>query len=532
MAVLGTVLSVSKIDNPVNTLYTALLSSPTPSDETLQTAAARHALDTADQELMVILLRRTDLFADVDALLAECELPRVRAAWLARPGRSADVVTAHVRGESRATVLAAVASHPATPITILETLAGDSRRSILEALLSNPSSPDTALVKAISQLGENPRSYRVASFIANRLEERSDLHERIAQRCGPLVAHQLLRSGSLLSAVALTRLCRLMVVEPLQRAAQSATSNPKSLQPTRWGTGNRVYNELLVAIDSIERLASQPHFTPSQLAGSSQSMVSITGALNGAGIRPPVTGPLCDLVMRASGGEQDAIDALVGHQRRRDLGTVATSEDHTTLVDAVKAAMTERHQVGLFQALLSNPRLRLEHLEIFSGERPFFRLSGEFHESGFFQLFLQCVVNVRDSIDEPLARRLGKYGALLCVRGGAAQTQPRLRQVLAALPTAEEHIYDVFVEACTGNIWLLDAVLGETEHLPEILTRLDATELTRVVHQRPDLAKQIAEMLTTELGGDHVTWETFATIARDSTLPVVQSAKAASRLTI
>jgi hypothetical protein len=103
--------------------------------------------------------------------------------------------------------------------------------------------------------------------------------------------------------------------------------------------------------------------------------------------------------------------------------------------------------------------------------------------------------------------------------------------VLAALPTAEEHIYDVFVEACTGNIWLLDAVLGETVHLPEILTRLDATELTRVLQQRPDLAKQIAEMLTTELGDDHVTWETFATIARDSTLPVVQSAKAASRLT-
>jgi hypothetical protein len=196
--------------------------------------------------------------------------------------------------------------------------------------------------------------------------------------------------------------------------------------------------------------------------------------------------------------------------------------------------MTERHQVGIFQSLLQNPNLRLEHLTHFSGPRPDFRLTGEYQEAAFFQLFLHAVSNLSRpgsaEVSVAVLERYAAYGGSLCSRGPAQHAPTRLVKVITALPAQAPLIYDAFVSFVQQMRMVLEGFDNHDPHVPEIIVRLDAGLLSRVILSRPELIPVVRDLLLNALGQDPAVWETFNTLGQDNGQPVIASAVAAAHL--
>jgi hypothetical protein len=88
---------------------------------------------------LVVLAGRADLDPAVDELIGTITAPTIRAAWLARPGRSLDALAAAGRKQAHATIVDVVARVPGLPADVYETIAGRKHRAACTALLENPS---------------------------------------------------------------------------------------------------------------------------------------------------------------------------------------------------------------------------------------------------------------------------------------------------------------------------------------------------------------------------------------------------------
>lgn len=93
-----------------------LVASPDPLPPAIQTnlvdlAMVSGRLSKSEREaLLRLLLARPDLDPVLDARIGEERSARVRASWVARPGRSIDEIIAVLDGESRQSVLAEIAA--------------------------------------------------------------------------------------------------------------------------------------------------------------------------------------------------------------------------------------------------------------------------------------------------------------------------------------------------------------------------------------------------------------------------------------
>jgi hypothetical protein len=518
-------------DQPVNRLYLSLAHGDAPLPSSVQSAMARHGLRSADSALLTALLERVELDPEIDTLLADCSLPRVRAAWLTRSGRDPAKVSELLRGEKRATVLAVVAAHPQTPVDLLNELSGDRRPSVLEALLENPNSPDDAVIAAVIRLGEQPRTYKAASYVDRRLEQRPDLHDTIARRCGAAVGNKLLRSGSVLGSAALAHLSNNLIVQPLLRAVHISTERPEHFRLSHWGSSNnRPVGQVLLALDCIDRISSQSAFELDMLGDAATSWSAIQANLSTAGVRSPNVTRTATLVFAALAGDKKATEQLRRHSMVTDLELLRRTDDERLLQDAVSAAMVLRPAVGLFEALASNPFLRLHHLQYYSGVRPDFRLGNEYAEAGFFRLYLATLGRIDADLQADELRNYGIYGGHLCARAGVAMVQDRLERVLAVAPCEPEHVLDGLIEAASDDADLLSGLLTDTEFAGPVLARVDTSSAASVVARHPALAGVVTALLKERLGDHERNWDTFAILAADSELPLDATAAASTSL--
>jgi hypothetical protein len=528
-------------DQPVNRLYLSLARGDAPLPSSVQSAMARHGLRSADSALLTALLERVELDPDVDNLLAECSLPRVRAAWLTRSGRDANLVSELLRTEKRATVLSVIAANPQTPAELLNTLAGDRRPSVLEALLENPNSPDDAVVAAVIRLGEQPRTYKAASYVDRRLEQRPDLHDTIARLCGAAVGNKLLRTGGILGSAALAHLSNNLIVQPLLRAVRISTERPEHFKLTHWGSSNnRPVGQVLLALDCIERVALQGSFELDMLGDAATSWNAIQANLAAAGVRSPNVTRTATMVFAALAGDKNATEQLRRLRMVTDLELLRSTGDDKLLQNALTAAMGSRPAVGLFEALESNRSLRLQHLKHFSGDRPDFRLHNEFAEAGFFRLYLATLRCLSDKLasvdldpDEPASeelRQYGLYGGGLCARVGVTRVQERLERVLAVWPGETTDVLDGLIHAASDDPDLLSGLLTDTTFAGAVLARVDASSAASVVAGHPALAGLVTALLSERLGEHERNWDTFAILAADSELPLDATAIASTSL--
>ena len=97
---------------------------------------------------LVKLCSIEDLDPAVDALLATIPNPRVRSAWLMRPGRTQDEIVTMIRSEKRVTILAEIAALELPPGLHARLLEATDSVKVSLAIVESPHAPAELRVQA------------------------------------------------------------------------------------------------------------------------------------------------------------------------------------------------------------------------------------------------------------------------------------------------------------------------------------------------------------------------------------------------
>ena len=143
-------------------VYAAAADSPTPIPSDTQDAILKFCLKASAgpeaEGILISMASRSDLSPASEKILSKVTTAKVKATWMSRPGLSADQISVLLKGEKRATVLAAIAASEQASTTLLSALAEDPRPTVAWAILRNPKSPSPARSKAMLALLSPGRS--------------------------------------------------------------------------------------------------------------------------------------------------------------------------------------------------------------------------------------------------------------------------------------------------------------------------------------------------------------------------------------
>lgn len=137
----------------------------------IQHRIASHALRDGDTDLLLGLLGRSELDADVDRRIGEStELP-VLITWMLRPGRDPETVAGRVAREKRVTVLAVLADTPGLPRSVYENLADHHSEKVLKALVTGTACDTEIRRRAVRGLVSRPPRAAYADTCSSALRD-------------------------------------------------------------------------------------------------------------------------------------------------------------------------------------------------------------------------------------------------------------------------------------------------------------------------------------------------------------------------
>lgn len=207
--------------------YKAAAQSPANLPPHLEEAMVRWALAHKDSsyssDVLVSLCRRESILDSTDKALSKVQVASVKAAWLSRPGRSAELLSSLLGKEKRATVLVSIAQSANASEDVLAALAGDSRPSVVWAVLSSPNASSAVKAKALvnaSCASQAFKNYDNIQLFRRLVAELPSSHEMIALKSSEPLALKLLLSSSSLSPAAQSALAQKLVIDRIDSALE------------------------------------------------------------------------------------------------------------------------------------------------------------------------------------------------------------------------------------------------------------------------------------------------------------------------
>lgn len=170
-------------------MYSVLLDLPTPSLE-IQRSVLAYAVRTKETSLVAKLARHDALEFEIDLALRDNDAAVVKAAWAARPGRTAEELVDLVRNEKRVTILSALAERDDLPADVYTAIAGTAKGvTPLLRVVGNTVAPDEARFVAASRYIEMAPEviedirldHKVITFYGKLFEEGPDLVDRVVR---------------------------------------------------------------------------------------------------------------------------------------------------------------------------------------------------------------------------------------------------------------------------------------------------------------------------------------------------------------
>lgn len=136
------------------------------------------------ESILVSMASRSDLSSASEKTLSKVSIAKVKAAWMSRPGLSADQITLLLKGEKRATVLAAIAASELASSTLLSALAEDPRPTVAWAILRNSKTHSAARAKAVLALLNPQRAlgWEERKELASHLKTLPAIHNQVVYK--------------------------------------------------------------------------------------------------------------------------------------------------------------------------------------------------------------------------------------------------------------------------------------------------------------------------------------------------------------
>lgn len=184
-------------------MYSVLLDLPTPSLD-IQRNALDYAVRSKENNLVAKLARHLALAPEIDAALRDNEAAVVKAAWAARPGRTADELVALVFNEKRVTILSALAERDDLPVDVYSAIAATANGvTPLLRVVGNTNAPDEARIVAATRyidmapevIEDSRLDPKVLTFYGKLFEQCPDLVDRLVR--GSVSMHLLYSAAGL-----------------------------------------------------------------------------------------------------------------------------------------------------------------------------------------------------------------------------------------------------------------------------------------------------------------------------------------------
>lgn len=511
-------------------LYLNLLKTQEPVPVAVQQAACAAALKNKSSDadaVLAALAVRTDLDPAVGEKVAKCSRAKVRAAWLSRPGFTHDEIVTQLRAESRASVLAAVASSSETSAELLEALADDGRPMVCEAVLQNPNATASALAKALVAVGEKPRSYAVSHLISSVMENHPDLLEDLAQNCGPVLARRLLSRSSELGEASMRRLLKLLVADPLRAIAPSVIARPNSLAVARWSR-EPARVELEKAFEALEELSCSGFLTLKDCESFKEPWGAMDAVIAANKIEITFRGEFVPIVLRALVGDEDARGAFDERDKRREQIRIeaASADDDKVLSEMVYVVLNQNHDshiAATLEGLVQNPHLAGQHISEFN-----VRYGSGAHGR---RLVATALANLGSGVDPALAAIIANVVFTAVSYGGASVTEDPLWTALVN-DEMRELVLEGLAAHAVDSVWRMDCVLNVEGMHSRIAKKIKAEHFTgyNAGAHLETLLPLLNVELASILGDDTKAWESFTMLASELKQPLVEVATTAKRL--
>jgi hypothetical protein len=342
---------VTDLSRKPHPMYAALVTSPG-LDRAGQERIFHLAKTARKYDLLAALALRDDLCPALDDRLKDVDAAVVRAAWLARPGRTADEV-AELGHDNRDAVLSAVAGLPGLHDATYRFAANSDSAPAHWSLLANPAAPAAQRFEAGRRIA---RTVTRDGFSHQRLEV---LLEHVRNLPG-------LASEIILNTRSVKLKARLVTDPHLTRQAVNALYNgllqfikDAPAAQANPSLKNRVRDERPDWKSILTRLAGSAHGTPAQAAALCAALVDENGRQ-----RPESVTGLPDSL---TGAEVGKLAAKARSRHPGELVEAATSPDEDYLRHHATRAIIDR-DVALGIALASNRNTPVEAIRAVRAE--------------------------------------------------------------------------------------------------------------------------------------------------------------------
>lgn len=284
--------------------------------------AAMVALE--DDTLLAALAARPSISQATRVALSRSRAFQVKAAYLVRPELSGEDLALALTKEKRVTVLAAVAANPSASPELLASLSTDPKPTLATALLKNPSTPVDALVSSALVLAKTQRCHADDLALAQVLEPPHAASSAVASALvfEPGVDRNVLAwlLPLPLSSEQLEHLAKLLILDPYANLTQLQGFERRGVQHQ--------------ARQRAMTLLGNPVLDPSLGCAVAEAVLGDTTATLDATTKALL------LVFTASGADRDQAAELM-RSRQRLRNDACVTSDPGRLDELVEAALQE-----------------------------------------------------------------------------------------------------------------------------------------------------------------------------------------------
>jgi len=495
-------------------LYTALVTTELALPGELQAAIANWCLAGNGRDtIFAELVRRSDLIPSVDALASASDKAKVKSAWLSRPGRSPEELSALIKAEKRASVLISVAESENTTAELLEAMALDARITVAEAVLRSSLATDTALLAVLPRILSKPRTHSIASVAGRIIRDRPDLHNSLARTVNEDGAIHLMGTSGL-DNVAIKRMVKLLVDEPFKKSLDLIKQDP-----TRLTRGARFYRDPLVtrlsnALQRASTLIASPNCDVAMLRNSAKLWFEIVAASGEHHTDLPDITSDTFLWFNAARGDKEAIEIIKQSCKNR-LDTIeeAKSSTDANRITSLCEQVIRNNDNEILEALLANTSVKASMLPT------------DYY--GFNAKLEAFLIPLLERSENPNTdSSLVELGAYVLTR--SSTPDKTLGQI-----SSHDRIFAKTVLARAANeisTWRLTRLLEDDHYADVIAKNLGMSSLASLLEHNPDMASKLVPLLVDRFGSDSSAWETFHSLADDFTGSVNELVEAASAL--
>lgn len=453
-------------------------------DATTQRRLVDFATRHGSVPVLAALARRADLDPVLDGELARVERAEVRAAWLARPGRSSTEILAALERETRERVLTAVARIPDLPEEVAAFVVSHCRGpQPLAALVASDGTSDTVRKTALLELGKRPGKLNS--------EQTEAVRELISG--APEVRRAVLRSATRADFLSL---------------ALRAAGDELDTECGEWLIGRLVLDVVGgIGTSEGELRDSTGHALINAAETARRVLDSVTGLED---LRARVVAELepFETASWSSKWQHEEFSANLTSLRSKDsicgrtveeLYRTATGPDKAAALNAVRHLLdvpygdevARRRASALCSELAHSGKLHLDVLEELVRDR--WNVRASLLAAGNLPVRIGVVIAQRARVDD-------KWAAL------AATCDPDAAlEALLSDPDTETDTLLAMVNACPE---------------PKIVARLPAKVLVQSSSTHPEATAAAAQLAIDRLGDDQDRWELFAELQYDSEVPL------------